>query len=64
MEQFDEEFTEILSLVTQLKEGTIPAGQFMKLEKMLSDNPAARQYYDQIIELYTDMEWLFKNHQK
>jgi len=60
MEQRDEEFTEILSLLAELREGTIPPQRFSRLDKILSDNPEAMECYVQIIGLYTDLEVLFK----
>lgn len=64
MERLDGEFREVLSLVAELKEGTIPPRRFAYLQEMLADSPKVREYYAQIVQLYTDMEFLFQNHQE
>jgi hypothetical protein len=63
MEQLNEEFREILSLVAQLREGAMPPGRFSQLNKLLSTSPTAREYYTEIIRLYADLETLFKQNQ-
>ena len=61
MKQADKELSEIPSLVSELKEGTILAGRFARLDAILSAKPKAREHYAEVVQLYTNLEFLFKD---
>lgn len=60
VKQLDKVLSEMLSLVTALRENTILPEQFSRLDEILSTNPRARDHHAQIVKLYTDLEFLFK----